>query len=881
MTNAMLQDGYICNGAVIFGGLHRGGYIAKGYSIGIPTLTGSAAGYRNTLQERLTELLSSLDADARLQVTWSSDSDYRSELLSYHDRTEAFDRVDWSARMRNERFTRYLEQCRQGTMRRERVTIFVTRPLSSRPTTREDELKIRAEEAARSFDLIETAIRDCVASLGGLMVALNDCQLGREFARYLAPFDRSNISFESELSILQNLQPGDGVGVTQPSVGFYLGGAYFGVITFQSLPQATCSGIVQYLTGLPICNVAICANVTPLVVSDEIAREEGELAKLVRAMRTGRHPRMEAAAGVRERRIAQLASGSVAPFRSQLIIRVWDSSMEGLQAKLSAARSAVLRMKSAKPYEAAFPTSAVNLYRCSMPGWSFDRYRDHEHYMEDRVLANLLPMSGSFDPGLETAEAIYDDGSGGLIGVSGFGGQAGAESPRNTIVFGTTGGGKSMFVNDLLAQTNPHYGFTVIIDDGFSYGGLVRVLGGRSFIIEAHGEHTFNYLDPQGALTPLHLADAEAILLAMCGNNGTDRCRALLAEALRRFYADVASDWFGHSVQRLDAVCREAIVLSDFIQQCAAGRAGAWADYFEAKLADPEGFAAKLQDVTAEELFAFRATEKAEQWMERLAFALMARDEAPTHSDFCQFLEIMAMKGDTAAAELEAIAQDLRRWDRDGPFGPLFDGVGNFDFNSSLIHLELGRIPEASKDLKRVALLLICNQVKNELTRRPRSERKRVVFEEMSSLLDIPDAERVVRDFSERGRKYGIWIIGVIQQLGERAKSPAFASIVGNFRQIILFKQRSAGEAGVLAEAFQLPESARELLVSMPNPSSQRGASFLLCSNDERSPVVRLGCNVVHQEMLFIAGSSGDQHERREAAIAEGRDLLDVAASGG
>lgn len=879
MNSKMLQDGYICEETVIFGGLHHGGYVAKGYSVGLPTLTGSSIGYRNELEGRLSAMLRSLDSGARLQVRWSTDSDFGRELVAFHERTELLQPAVWSSRMRSERVGRYLERSQNGSMRKERVSFFVTRPMHKKPTANERALRDRAAEAGKSFDIFESVARENLAAVGGSVAVMGEDELAEEYRRFINPLHRGPIPFQGDRSILQNFQLGDGVGVVQPSIGFYLGGTYFATITLQSLPQSTFGGIVQTLTSLPICDFSICANIIPLVASEVIAKEEAEMAKLQRALGSRRHPRMEAALGVRQQRLTNLVGCAVVPFRCQFILLVWDSSMEGLQGKVSSLMAAVLRMQSAKPYEAAFPTTAVNFFRCCTPGWSFDSYRDHEHYLEDRPLADLLPFSGSSDPSLGTAEALYDDGSGGLIGVSGFSGEPGSESPRHTLVIGKTGSGKSLFVNDLLTQSDPHYDFTVIVDDGNSYGGLVSAMGGSSFIIEAHGSHTFNYLDPQGALTSGHLADVSAILLAMCGSGTTGRRASLLIGAVKAFYADVASDWLGGE-GRIATASREAILFEEFSKMRPGGPAGAWADYTAAKLSDLLGFSDKLAAITDQEVEVFSVGQNVETLLRRLAFSLMKPEEMPTHSDFCQFLEVLALSANSEKEELDALAQDLRRWDREGPFGALFDGVGNFDFSGSLVHLELGRIPEAAKDLRRVALLLVCNQVRNEMMRRPRSQRKRMIVEEMSSLLEIPDAERVVRGFSDRGRKYGVWIIGVIQQLGERTKSPAFVSIIGNFRQIVLFKQTSAAEASVLADAFQLPDSARELLLSIPNPTKERGSVFLLCTSDEGRPVVRVGCNVVHPEMMFIAGSSGDQHERREAAIASGLDLLEAAASG-
>ena len=64
------------------------------------------------------------------------------------------------------------------------------------------------------------------------------------------------------------------------------------------------------------------------------------------------------------------------------------------------------------------------------------------------------------------AEALYDGSNHNLIGVRNFL----SGTPQLAVFLGMTRGGKSAFICDLLSQTDPYYDFTLIVEEGLSYG---------------------------------------------------------------------------------------------------------------------------------------------------------------------------------------------------------------------------------------------------------------------------------------------------------------------------------------------------------------------------------------------------------------------------
>ena len=70
-------------------------------------------------------------------------------------------------------------------------------------------------------------------------------------------------------------------------------------------------------------------------------------------------------------------------------------------------------------------------------------------------------------------------------------------------MFGMSGAGKSVNMIDLLSQTEPYYDYTVIVEEGLSYGNYTQTVAddAKPIIIQPNGTLTFNYLD-SGDLPP-------------------------------------------------------------------------------------------------------------------------------------------------------------------------------------------------------------------------------------------------------------------------------------------------------------------------------------------------------------------------------------------
>src|SRR5260221_147652 len=118
---------------IIFGGLRKGGHVAKGFIFEPPDLTTAAPAHLNEFQDQISLLLASLHEHQRLQVQWFCDSDYRAELLRYRHETERATNT-WTRRCRNERIRRYWQAMLDRKLRRQKLVIYIARAIDTVPT---------------------------------------------------------------------------------------------------------------------------------------------------------------------------------------------------------------------------------------------------------------------------------------------------------------------------------------------------------------------------------------------------------------------------------------------------------------------------------------------------------------------------------------------------------------------------------------------------------------------------------------------------------------------------------------------------------------------------------------------------------------------------
>jgi hypothetical protein len=124
----------------------------------------------------------------------------------------------------------------------------------------------------------------------------------------------------------------------------------------------------------------------------------------------------------KQKKIHALMQGQTIPFNALFVIRVWDKTRDGLNAKAGAIKNAINSMNAAQYFESNLPSTSKNLFFQTWPGWTWGRYEHRKLYSEHRYLADMLPVTSTFTGHLATAEAIYDGPASNLVGVETFSG---------------------------------------------------------------------------------------------------------------------------------------------------------------------------------------------------------------------------------------------------------------------------------------------------------------------------------------------------------------------------------------------------------------------------------------------------------------------------
>jgi hypothetical protein len=791
-------------------------------------------------------------------------------------------------------------------LRRQRVVIYVSRLLDNVPPTfssnaalREYYLKL-LDQQEMEFSHVHQSLVGIFASTGTRVLPMSDLDHFKHYKSFLNPslaerfdFDPAN-DFQPDLSIQENCWHSEGNG--QSDFGFYLDGHYHSVIALTRWPRTTYPGIIQLLTNLRLLDYAITVNVDPLPITQEINKEEKEHDRVAGDYASEKKISLLTVMDKKQKKIHALMQGQTIPFKALFLIRVWDKSKDGLNAKTGAIKNAINAMNSAQYFESNLPSTSKNLFYQTWPGWTWGRYEHRKLYAEHRYLADMLPVTSTFTGHLATAEAIYDGPNNNLIGVETFSGSKDNQSPQHAVLLGMSGAGKSVTVCDLLSQTEGYFAYTVIIEEGLSYGIYTQTVedGARPIIIHPDGDLTINYLDTKGLpLTPDHLSAATALVARMIGTSSQEDKQMLrqaqIAKYLNLLYEDSFQDWQKKRHDQLLDIARHALALqkfraekmppgattletfADFRDQAGSGlipstterRFNDWGQDYVAQF--DEGTALK-----------FLKDPRTSREVRNLAFAYFTPEEFPTHR---MLQELMML--DPVGAEREQIieiATLILPWCRDGNYGCLFDGTSNLTLTGKIAHFELGYIPESAKELKAAAGFLITNHARKHIITLPRALRKRNVYEEVARFLDIPGGQEIVQESYAQLRKFNCWNISIVQQYARFKQSRIRSAVFGNSRQFFIMRQNDRADLDDMGKDIALPEVTQHAIMNYPLPDHQSGqkfSPFTYYHTDSGRNLCGTVHNISSREMLYCSSSSGEHFDKRARELRQSPNIVE------
>ena len=905
-------NGFFVRDLILFNQMRRGGYVSKGFVFEAPDLTNSPIADLNDFQEQLCLLLASLHENQRLQVQYFSDSDYKAELLRFQQETERFENP-WTRRSRNERFTRYWQAMTERKLRRQRVVFYVSRALENTPKTVTTDAALREyyltllDQLETEFTHVHHLLKEIFASAGTRVLPMTDLDHFKHYKTFLNPsladrfdFDATS-DFAPELSIQENCWHSEGNG--QGDFGFYMDGHYHSVIALTRWPRTTYPGIIQRLTNLRLLDYTITVNIDPLPVTREISKEEKEHDRVAGDYASEKKISLLTVMEKKQKKIHALMQGQTIPFHALFVIRVWDKSKDGLNAKASAIKNAINSMNSAQYFESNLPSTSKNMFFQTWPGWTWGRYEHRKLYSEHRYLADMLPVASTFTGHLQTAEAIYDGPNNNLIGIETFSGSGENKSPQHAVLLGMSGAGKSVTVCDLLSQTEGYFAYTVIIEEGLSYGIYTQTVeeGARPIIIHPDGDLIINYLDTKGLpLTPDHLSAATALVARMIGTSAQEDKQMLrqaqIAKYLNLLYEDSFQDWQKKRHDQLLDIARHALALQKFRAEKmppGATMLETFADFRDEAKPQPTGgnsgqtsshtatafndwgqnYLAQFDEAT---VLKFLKEPKTSREVRNLAFAYFSPEEFPTHR-MLQELMMLDPVGSERDQIIE-IATLILPWCRDGNYGCLFDGTSNLSLTGKIAHFELGYIPESAKELKAAAGFLITNHARKHIITLPRALRKRNVYEEVARFLDIPGGQEIVQESYAQLRKFNCWNISIVQQYARFKQSRIRSAVFGNSRQFFIMRQNDRADLEDMAQDIALPEVTKHSIMNYPLPDHQSGqkySPFTYFHTDSGRNLCGTVHNISSREMLYCSSSSGEHFDKRARELRQSPNIVE------
>jgi len=881
-------NGWFTENLIVWNDLDKRGFVSKGFVLDVPDLRHASEHALDHFYESIRQFLHTLDQSTRAQIRWSVDSNYRDELLAYHKVTEdGCEATSWAAITRNERFNRYWRAMQDGKLRREKLVLFLSKPIGvSPPAGASQELlqehyKRILAQYGEGFDQQGRVITSLLEPHGCRVTAMSTADLFRYYATFFNPSysRRDNYDpigqFREEETIHQNCwHQGMQAGKT---FGFFADGYYHNLIVLKRRPQRTRRGIFWALTSLPFLDYSITVNLYPQNVRREISKAERSLER-VRGdyAAEGKHSLLTSKA-VKEERIRNLAQGDVVPFLYDYVVHVWDSTEDGLISKTRQIETAFGQMEDAQCWTSNLSSAATtkNIWFQTWPGWLWGRYTHHADNGLDEWLADILPFSSTFTGHLKDAEALYDGSNRNLIGVRNFI----SGTPQLAVLLGMTRAGKSAFMCDLLSQTDPYYDFTLIVEEGLSYGIWTQAQGHTPIVIQPDGDLCLNYLDTQGApLNNLQITTAAALVAKMAGHPVDEDRRNLrlaqITQYIEQLYSDRFDEWIGEDASRLDVVARQALATLAYKKAhmpISATFVEAWAELRHA--ASPEERERLIAAPTVEEVSRFIQSPDTERYVRNAAFAFFRSEDYPTH-DMLQQMMLVAPFPEHNRDEINHLATLLAPWNEQR----LVCGHSTLSITGKIAHFDLTYIPESNRQLKELAGFLIANYGRQHIITLPRGQRKRVIFEEVARTLDIPGGEQLVSEFYAQLSKFSTWIISIVQQYSRFQRSGIRPIVFGNAKQFFFTRMNDRRDIEDVAKDIDLSETTKEAISRYPLPEhlpdSNKYAALTYYHLDVQEPLCGTIHNRVSPEMLFCSSSTGEDFDNRSRLLRNHKDIV-------
>jgi type IV secretion system protein TrbE len=911
ISRAGMPNGFFFNDLLWFGDSEsKEVAVARGFIIEPGELDVLDGGLKADLSSRLQTLLGTLGDGYTAQARFLAGCDYSDVLGGYERDTKAISdpvRAKWQVYARTERHKRHLETMQAGKLRRDAFTLFFCRVIEGPPAfslsgkaLREHFSGLARREAASFEEVQGTALRTMFPE--ARVRVMTDHEHYLHYYRFLNPRVGATIpetvfeGYDPSLSIQENCLFGDVVQHPIPGISFSFDGYHHALLVMRELPRQAGAGMITRLSNLGLkegfADFELSVSLYPRGTERAIRDFEAVANQLKGEVNT--KPKRAASLGTQaamaDERIAELERGTVRPFDVFFALRLWHRDPETVISRAEIARNAFTSLSGSVAYLATNPETARQLWFQTWPGWTHGEYRGYDLTTDDLTAAELIPWSGTFSGRLDGAEALYENAKGGLVGVST---QVGGV-PQPFLVFGQIGAGKSILMTDFWAQIAHLFGYKLVLEEGLDHAITVQTAGCQPIIVTPNSGLSINYLDPCGLpLSPEHRGAAVGLNLLMLRENVGPNVdegrvsvfRGQLIDHLNALYDSVWKDWVAVHAEEAQRIARRAYGIHCMSKAQDLAQRGSfvdcWSELRDREAQDPEAVAAFLEALDEGEVSQFQTHPVTRGFVRDLGFAYLDPEEMPRHAQLVETMRWTPIGGKRNNPEAVRIGERLSTWNADGQYGPLFDGVTTRRLDADTTHFDLHSIPPSMEEMKAAAHYLILNASRQQVIKRPRAERKLILFEEGARLLQTPGGATVLREFYAQMRKFNVCVGTVFQQASalQDAGPAVRAAIVDNTKLFLISAQPSPAAAESISDSLELSQAAREAIKHYPLPEHQTGkvkySSFLMVAAHPTRRLIGTLRNISSPKVVYCGQSNCDTFDKKQKALAKYPDIVE------
>jgi hypothetical protein len=202
------------------------------------------------------------------------------------------------------------------------------------------------------------------------------------------------------------------------------------------------------------------------------------------------------------------------------------------------------------------------------------------------------------------------------------------------------------------------------------------------------------------------------------------------------------------------------------------------------------------------------------------------------------------------------------------------------NLDNNVTHFELGLIPSAMEEMRAAAHFLVLNVARQQVIKRPRAERKLIIFEEGARMIEMPGGAKTLKEYFTQMRKYGACCWIVFQQISalQSADETVRSAVLDNAKLFIISAQPSPRAAEEICAALELSDAAKTAIKRYPSPEHQQEgkkfSSFLMVAPDPRRKLVGTFKNVAAPEIVYAGASDNAIWDERQKALLQYDDVV-------